>query len=149
GRAGVLIVKHHQRLAAQRGVALHDVNVADEGRVVVLVAHLEAGRGNSDWLIAVLRKALQRILHALRRRRRPMAARLRGGGPTRRGHHDGNGREAGEISHVPGHCLLRSPDKLKEPPSMSSVTPPSNRITSPSTARRLALRIPLSSFTST
>ena len=60
-----LLVEHHQRLAAHRGVALHHLHVAAEGRHLVLVADLEPRRFDLHRLVAILLEALQRVRRAL------------------------------------------------------------------------------------
>ena len=63
----VLLVEHHQRLAAHRGVALGHAHIAAECRHLVLVAHFQRRRLDMHRLVAVLRKALQRVGRPLRR----------------------------------------------------------------------------------
>src|SRR5262249_57683665 len=58
---GVAVIVDGQGLALQRRVALHEMDVAREGRDLVAVADLERIRVDLHGLIAILRKALQRI----------------------------------------------------------------------------------------
>src|SRR5262249_15890537 len=51
-RRRVRVIAHDERTAADGGVALHDVNVAAEGRRLVLVADLEALRAYLHRLVA-------------------------------------------------------------------------------------------------
>src|ERR1700720_479286 len=73
--ADLLAVEHHQLLAFHRGIALHHLNVAGEGRCLVFVAHFQRRRFDLDRLILVL-AALEQALY-----RRPRGARR---GPPRR-----------------------------------------------------------------
>src|ERR1019366_8133633 len=61
------IVEHHQRLGRHGGVALHHLHIAGECRFLFLVAHLERGGFDLYRLVAILRKALHGIGHALHR----------------------------------------------------------------------------------
>jgi hypothetical protein len=73
GDADLLAVEHDQLLALHRGVALHHLNVAGEGRHLALVAHFQRRRFDLDRLIFIL-AALEQALHR-RRRSRPRCLR--------------------------------------------------------------------------
>src|SRR5690606_38266734 len=57
--ARTAIVKHDKRFRFHHGVTLHDFHIAGEHRLLVLVAHFEAGGIDLDRLVAILGKALQ------------------------------------------------------------------------------------------
>src|SRR5438270_1064899 len=123
------------------------MHVADEGRDAVAVAHFKAGRFDLHRLVAVLRKALQRIRHAL------AGGGRRGAGLRRCGRRraDGERREhAAPPRHRPRerHGALH---RVSPPKFMCTTTPPSNFISAPEStiSSRLALSTPLVSFTLT
>src|SRR4029077_21231457 len=140
GDADLLAVEHDQFLAFHRGVALHHLHVAGEGRHLGLVAHFQRRRFDLDRLILVL-AAPDQALHWRRRRR---SRRLRRGQSRRqqRGHH-------GPELQAARHCVFALSGSWSGRSTME--TPPSKRITAPFSliSSRLASRKPLSSFTLT
>src|SRR5229473_5682049 len=56
-----------QDLGRHGGVTLHHLHIAGESRFLFLVAHLERGGFDLDRLVAILRKSLHGIGHALHR----------------------------------------------------------------------------------
>src|SRR4029453_8074499 len=144
---GVLVI-HHKRLGTHVGVALHDMDVAAEGRKLLLVAHLQRGSLDIDRLVAVRRKARQRIGWPLLRQRADASKHGCAGQHGCR-HHNG------EQFHVWGPFMCHrladfSPDRSFSGTS-TMVTPPSKRITSPElvTSSLFALMVPCRITTST
>src|ERR1700722_7950637 len=138
--ADLLAVEHDQLLAFHRGIALHHLNVAGEGRLLLLVAHFQRRRFDLDRLVLVL-AALEQALY---RRARSRPRRLR---------HGQYWRQQSESHGTEGQPARHWVFALSASWSGCSTieTPPSKWMTSPFSvmAMRLALRKPLSNFTAT
>src|SRR5262249_7246213 len=144
-RAGLsrpILVEDHQHLAAHVGVTLHHMDVSAEGRDFVLVAYFERRGLNSHRLVAVGREALQRIGRPLLRH----CARAH-----KHKHGDGSSHDAARVDQPRLHCAPALTVGWSLCGVITTVTPPSKRITLPDswTSSRFALMVPCCMVTST